>query len=900
LNETVKAAFVSGSKELVPTLIARMEDLAPGLPLYVVSEFRPPAGRWIPYHPNWSVAQNLALCRARLDGKRVRFSAVILQPRMPYWRMRWIGFRISPRGFLAFNENLDHFMPRPRCAGAILGHLRWRAKSFLVRQLRPGGGAYTFWWRLWHPYAFERPLLVMAARAMGFVAALLKRAMPVRSRATVPQSRETGISVMVPSRDGRHLLEGVLDDARRELRGYPGEIIVVDNGSQDGTREWLRARHPDVVIECHAGPLSFAAAVNRGFARARYSHLCLLNNDMRLEANFFAPLLAAFEQVPDLFSATAQILFPEGQRRQETGKAVKPRRPGYRGTDFPLWCEAPIEGENLSYVLYGSGGCSLYDADKLRRLGGFDEGYAPAYVEDLDVGFRAWRCGWPTVFVEGARVVHQHRATTSRFYSEEALEKILERNYLRFLARSVASPAVFGELWREALRRLNRMAASEPPSRVAMPALRRAWLAPFWVGRPDGAALDEAQVFALGSGDVAVFAGRRPTGAPRVVVASPYLPFPLSHGGAVRIYNLMRCAASSCDQVLVAFVENLATPPQELLDIAVEVVLVRLAGSHMKPSSKRPDEVEEFDSTAFRAALAQTVRKWRPGVVQLEYTQMAQYAEAAAPAKTILVEHDVTFDLYRQMLARGEDWEIRRRFERWHGFETAAWKRVDAVAVMSEKDRRMVEGARAECLANGVDLDRFQPCAEPPEAARLLFMGSFAHLPNILAVEFFLREVWPKLAGRGITLHIIAGARHQFYLDFHRDRATIDLARPGIQVEDFVADPRPAYRRATLVVAPLVASAGTNIKVMEAMAMGRVVVSTPAGVNGLDLAPGQDVVVEETGAGLAGAIVALLDAPERRREMERAARARVERDYDWRVVARRQVALYDTLRAKAT
>jgi glycosyltransferase involved in cell wall biosynthesis len=79
-----------------------------------------------------------------------------------------------------------------------------------------------------------------------------------------------------------------------------------------------------------------------------------------------------------------------------------------------------------------------------------------------------------------------------------------------------------------------------------------------------------------------------------------------------------------------------------------------------------------------------------------------------------------------------------------------------------------------------------------------------------------------------------------------------------------------------------------------------VVVSTPAGVNGLDLAPGLDVVVEEAGAAMADAIVALLDAPERRREMERAARARVERDYDWRVVARRQVALYDTLRAKAT
>lgn len=900
MSELVKVAFASGSDDLIPTLIERMEDLAPGLPLYVVSEFQPPSGRWIPYHPNWSVAENLALCRARLGGKRVKFSAVILQPRMPYWRMRWMGLRLTPRGFIAFNENLDHFMLRPRSAGTIVRNLLWRAGNLARWELRPGGATYTLLWRLWHPWAFERPLLVALARAMGAAAAMLKRVMPDRTGVTGGEGREAGISVVVPSRDGKHLLEPMLEDVRRELEGYASEIVVVDNGSTDGTQAWLRTRHPDVAVESSAAPLSFAAAVNRGIRRARYSHVCLLNNDMRLRAGFFAPLAAAFEKVPELFAATAQILFPEGERRQETGKAVKPVRTGYTGTDFPLWCNEPIEGEDLSYVLYGSGGCSLYDARKLEELGGFDEGYAPAYVEDLDVGFRAWRRGWPTVFVAGARVVHQHRATTSRFHAADALDRILERNYLRFLARGVATPAVFGELWREALGRLNRMAASEPPSKVAMSALRRAWLAPFWLRRPDRAALDERGVFALGSGDVAVFAGRPATGAPRVIVASPYLPFPLSHGGAVRIYNLMRCAGESCDQVLMAFVDELSTPPKELLEIAVEVVLVRRVGSHMKPATERPEEVEEFNSEAFGAALAAMVRKWKPGVVQLEYTQMAQYAGAAAPARTILVEHDVTFDLYRQMLEQGEDWETRRKFERWHRFETEAWKRVDAVAVMSEKDRGMVEGAHAEVLANGVDLDRFQPCADPPEQRRLLFMGSFAHLPNILAVEFFLREAWGKLAARCVTLHIIAGSRHQFYLDHYGDRVSIDLKQPGLEVEDFVSDPRPAYRRATLVVAPLVASAGTNIKVMEAMAMGRVVVSTPAGINGLDLAPGEDVVVEESGAAMADAILALLDDPDRRRAMERAARARVEQDYDWRVVARRQAALYDTLRARAT
>src|SRR5208282_5618739 len=146
---------------------------------------------------------------------------------------------------------------------------------------------------------------------------------------------------------------------------------------------------------------------------------------------------------------------------------------------------------------------------------------------------------------------------------------------------------------------------------------------------------------------------------------------------------------------------------------------------------------------------------------------------------------------------------------------------------------------------------------------------------NVLAVDFFLREVWQELKASGAALHVIAGARHQYYLDRYQDRAKPELAQRGIEIEDFVADVRPAYERATLVVAPLVASAGTNIKIMEAMAMGKAVVSTPAGINGLDLNPGMDVMIVNTGAQMARAILDLLENPERRQAMEREARLTV-------------------------
>jgi glycosyltransferase involved in cell wall biosynthesis len=331
---------------------------------------------------------------------------------------------------------------------------------------------------------------------------------------------------------------------------------------------------------------------------------------------------------------------------------------------------------------------------------------------------------------------------------------------------------------------------------------------------------------------------------------------------------------------------------------------VKRSGTHLLPSTKRPDVVEEFDSPAFHAALRQTIQKWKPAIAQLEFTQMAQYAADCSPARTISIEHDVTIDLYRQLLSQGDDWELRRQLKRWIPFETGAWRKVDRVITMSEKDRALVSqnglpASKVRCLANGVDLERFQPGSRWADPRRVLFIGSFAHLPNVLAVDFLLREVWPRLQRIDATLHIIAGARHQYYLDRYQDRVHLNLAQPGLEVEGFVADVRPAYERATVVVAPLLASAGTNIKIMEAMAMGKAIVSTPAGINGLDLEPGKDVIVTQSGEEMARAVLFLFENPERRQAIEREARRTAEREFDWNAIAEQQKHIYLDLISRA-
>ena len=886
-SETVRVLFASGTAELNARVLGHFVRLHGELPLCIVSEFEMSGGEWIAWHVRRPYEQNVAAVRAALAGRRIVAAAVVYDDRSALMDLRRAAQELAPDVLHAYDEEMRHTGP-----GALRGFLLRRAWRRASRQLRAGGRAHAWLRRIAHPAEAEIPIRARLAQARG-IAAARSRVPVAREWRGNGKARAAGVTIVIPSRDGRELLREMLPPLIGDAPD--AGIVVVDNGSSDGTVEWLAREYPAIRALESPEPLSFAQAVNLGICEARTSRTLLLNNDMIVQPGFVKALDAAFDRVPELFCATAQIVFPPGVRREETGKAVWRRADEL---DFPVRCDNPLPGEDLTWVLYGSGGCSLFDTEKLLTLGGVSEIYDPAYVEDLDFGYEAWKRGWPSVYCGGALVEHRHRSTTSRFYSERQIDFFVERNYLRFVAKAVGDPALFENLWLSGIRRLQLQAMTGRGA--ALDALRDL---PAISKSPAAASgtLTETEILALTNGDVALFRGEGFDQGMTVLIASPYLPYPLSHGGAVRMFNLMRGASETAGLILVAFVDEPAPPPEALLKICREIVLVRRHGTHYRRDTPRPDMVEEFDSATFRACLKQAVHQWKPRIAQLEFTWMAQYAEACRPAKTILVEHDITFDLQKQLLedphlSEAARLELRDQAAKWVAFETSAWKDVDCVVTMSARDTAAVTGApMVECLPNGVDCERFAPDNAEPEPRRLLLIGSFAHVPNLLALEFFLKEVWPRL-GPGYTLHVIAGSRHEYYLDYFRNRVALDLAQPGIELEGFVADVRGAYRRAAIVLAPLTASAGTNIKVLEAMAMGKAIVSTPAGVNGLDLSPGQDFLLAQRAEEFASGVEALAADRERRIAIEQAARETALR-YDWRGIAARQRDLYSRLAA---
>jgi glycosyltransferase involved in cell wall biosynthesis len=379
---------------------------------------------------------------------------------------------------------------------------------------------------------------------------------------------------------------------------------------------------------------------------------------------------------------------------------------------------------------------------------------------------------------------------------------------------------------------------------------------------------------------------------PRVAVLSPYFPYPLSHGGAVRIYNLLRETAREFDVELFTFTDGDGQPETApLLEFCARVVLVRKR-RYREPrwSSVAPPEVNEFLSPAMHKAIAAERAAFGFRLLQVEYTHLAPYGG------DILVEHDVTFDLFGQIARREHTLKAWWDLYRWRRYETRAVGRYRRVVVMSQKDAALLGRAiPTATIENGVDLARFQPVGERP-GQQLLFIGSFRHFPNVTAYRFFTEGVWPLLREKfpEMRLTVVCGPDHLTYW-----RAFADSPEPPpdprIRLLGFVADVRPLYVDSNLVVVPTTVSAGTNVKVLEAMAMRRAVVSTESGCAGLGLKHGESVWLGDTPDAFAAGVAALIYDPDRREHMARAAYGHAMRHFGWLAIGEKQRALFRDL-----
>jgi len=405
----------------------------------------------------------------------------------------------------------------------------------------------------------------------------------------------------------------------------------------------------------------------------------------------------------------------------------------------------------------------------------------------------------------------------------------------------------------------------------------------------------------------------------RILFLTPQLPYPPHQGTTLRNYNLIANLATRHEIHLLSFVHS-----QEEITRAVplrqhcrriETVLTpsRSPWKRLLPLflSPLPDMALRLPSVEFRTRLKAWLERERFDVVQVEGIEMAQAwmdwrISATQYPISIFDDHNAEYVLQKRAFETDIRYPARwiaafYSFIQWKKlsrYEGMICRLADGVVAVSEADKRalqrLVPGLEVTVVPNGVDTEFYNDQARFDHwdlvigHSSLVFTGKMDFRPNVDAVLWFHREVLPLVQREAPDVHfyIVGQSPHRRVLRLADD--------PAVTVTGYVDDVRPYIAGASVYVVPLRIGGGTRLKVLEAMAMGKAIVSTSLGCEGFEgLVSGQQLLLADTPQDFAQRVVELLDDASHRERLGRAARLFVEERYDWRIIVPRLERLYE-------
>ena len=284
-------------------------------------------------------------------------------------------------------------------------------------------------------------LSLLLTDALGVLVWALGRTPPPSARIRLPNA-----TVQILNWDGKHLLEESIPAALEAVGRVEGdhEVVVVDNGSTDGSVDFVRERYPGVRVVSLDRNYRFTGGNNRGLQTSSRDVVVFLNNDMIVDPDFLAPLLGGFRD-PAVFAMTSQVFFwDKNRRREETGKT----RARYENGFFRMWHDevgSDEEHADAIPVFWCGGGSCAFDRGKYLAIGGLDTLFDPFYVEDTDISYQAWKRGWKCLLAPSSHVVHRHRATNKPKFGENFVDNTIRRNQYLFIWKNVTETRLMVE-----------------------------------------------------------------------------------------------------------------------------------------------------------------------------------------------------------------------------------------------------------------------------------------------------------------------------------------------------------------------------------------------------------------------------------------------------------------------
>jgi glycosyltransferase involved in cell wall biosynthesis len=398
---------------------------------------------------------------------------------------------------------------------------------------------------------------------------------------------------------------------------------------------------------------------------------------------------------------------------------------------------------------------------------------------------------------------------------------------------------------------------------------------------------------------------------PHLLFLCQTLPYPPDGGVWIRTYHVLRLLARAFDITALCFERAPMAGNAAALDAAagcaalsqfarVEVFRipqrhsrVRFAWDHIRSTARRRVYTTYlFDSNAFQRRLDEILRSTPVDLVHMDSVDLGRYLDSCRDVPVVCVHHDVNSALLRRR-AEVERSEFRRAYLRHQArlmqdAERQWCPRVALNVMVSEQDRVALQaiapGARVAIVPNGVDVDEFQPNEAP--ARGVAYVGGLHWFPNLDAIEFFGREILPCLraATDDPPVRWIGSASAE-----QRERFRNQF---GIEVTGYVDDVRPCMQAAACHIVPLRAGGGTRLKILNSWAMGKPVVSTSIGCEGLAAVDGDNILIRDDPKAFARAVDEVLAHPDLGRRLGQSGRVTVERQYSWDVIGRDLIDTY--------
>lgn len=401
----------------------------------------------------------------------------------------------------------------------------------------------------------------------------------------------------------------------------------------------------------------------------------------------------------------------------------------------------------------------------------------------------------------------------------------------------------------------------------------------------------------------------------RILFVSLALPYPPNNGQRMRNWSILKAFAAEGAQVtLVSFgeEEELGPIPEPLRDICESVHLVK------KPSapagwrgylarlsalfSSHPFGTLRYQSAEIKTTIESLANHQAFDAVICDDIYQFKNLPASVHDRVLLNKHDFTFIIIQRLLSQtlnpfklAYGWLECRKLRRW---EFAVCSKAAGVMICSQLDREILRaalpGAQSFIVPNVIDVESYRP-REDDNGRTLLFFGALDYFANQDAVDFFVSVILPLVRKENPDVEFVVAGRNP--PQSFRNRYAND---PGIRLTGTIENMQEAIAQATVCVVPLRIGSGTRLKILEAAAMRKPVVSTRLGAEGLALTDGTDILLADEPRDFARAITELLREPGRRRALGQAARRRVEEHYSLKALRRHLRSLLVELGRKSS